>query len=123
MSNLAIGMLWKGKTREIVIMNFMILAILETVASVLLGIWLLFVSYDVWVMAVASIVGFITATCLMPSLELAIAFWSLACIFDDIGWICIYVRTVTEEERRVIGRQLSLHDILEHPDDEVIFFA
>lgn len=134
-SNLAIGMLWKGKTREIVIMNFMILAILETVASVLLGIWLLFVSYNVWVMAVASIVytncislfiskcvmtfksklfvekdredfdnghsnvmaiasiiGFITATCLMPSLELAIAFWSLACIFDDIGWICIYIR-------------------------------
>ena len=55
-SNLAIGMSWKGKTREIVIMNFMILAILETVASVLLGIWLLFVSYNVWVMAVASIV-------------------------------------------------------------------
>jgi len=134
-SNLLIGMLWKGKTREIVIRNFTILAILETIASVLLGIWLLFISYNVWVMAVASIVytncislfiskcvmtfkaklfvekdredfdnghsnvmaiasiiGFITATCLMPSLELAIAFWSLACIFDDIGWICIYVR-------------------------------
>lgn len=134
-SNLLIGMIWKGKTRSIVIRNFTILAILETIASILLGIWLLFISYSVWVMAIASIVytncislfiskcvmafksklfvekdredfdnghsnvmsiasiiGFVCATLFMPSLQVAIAFWSLACIFDDVGWIYIYMK-------------------------------
>jgi len=133
--NLLIGMIWKGKTREVVIRNFTMLAIAETIASILLGIWLLFISYNVWVMAIASIVytnfislfickcimtfkskmfiekdredfdnssssitsiasiiGFVCATLLMPSLPLAILFWSLACVFDDIGWIIIYMK-------------------------------
>lgn len=134
-STLLIGMFWKGKTRETAIRNFMVLASLETVASVLLGIWLLFISYNVWVMAIASIVyincisvfiskcimafksklfieklredfdnSSTTISCIasiiglscsaffMPSLPVAIAFWSLACVFDDIGWICVYTR-------------------------------
>jgi len=135
LSNLLIGMIWKGKTRDSVIRNFTIFAVLETVASILLGIWLLFISYNVWVMAIASviyvnfislfickcvmtfksklfiekdredfdnssstiisiasIVGFVCATMLMPSLPTAILFWSLACVFDDVGWIIIYLQ-------------------------------
>ena len=132
-STLLIGMLWKGKPRDIIIRNFTILAILETIASILLGIWLLFISYNVWVMAIASIVyincisifinkciiafksklfiekdredfdnssatissiasivGLACSAFFMPSLPVAIAIWSLACVFDDIGWICVY---------------------------------
>jgi len=134
-SNLLIGMLWKGKTREVVVRNFMLLAVLETAASVFLGIWLLCISYNVWVMAIASIVytncislfickcvmtfksklfiekdredfdnghsnvmaiasiiGFVCATLFMPSLQVAILFWSVACISDDIGWMSIYAK-------------------------------
>lgn len=143
LSTLLIGMIWKGKPREVVIRNFTIFATLETIASVVLGIWLLFVSYNVWVMAIASIVyincisifinkcvmmfksklfvekdredfdnssasissiaSIIGLTCsalFMPSLPVGIAFWSLACIFDDIGWICVYLKnkdTITKE--------------------------
>lgn len=132
-STLLIGMLWKGKTRETVVKNFMVLAVLETVASVALGIWLLFINYNVWVMAIASIVyvncisifiskcvmtfksklflektredfdnGCMSLNCIasllgltcslffVPSLPTAVAFWSLACVFDDIGWIIVY---------------------------------
>ena len=55
-STLLVGMIWKGKPRDVIIRNFTILAMLETIASALLGIWLLFISYNVWVMAIASIV-------------------------------------------------------------------
>lgn len=34
-----------------------------------------------------------------------------------------HVRAVTEEERRVIRRQPSLHDFFEHSDGKVTFFA
>lgn len=134
-STLLIGMLWKGKPRDVIIRNFTILAVLETIASILLGIWLLFISYNVWVMAIASIIyincvsifinkcvmtfksklfiekdredfdnssatissiasimGLMCSAFFMPSLPVAIAIWSLACVFDDIGWICIYCK-------------------------------
>ena len=132
-STLLIGMLWKGKTREVALRNFAVLATLETIASVVLGIWLLFIDYNVWVMAIASIVyincisvfinkcvmtfksklflekaredfdngytsvssiasivGLSCSALFMPSLEVGIAVWSLACIFDDIGWMISY---------------------------------
>ena len=134
-STLLIGMIWKGKPRDVVIRNFTIFATLETIASVVLGFWLLFIDYNVWVMAIASIVyincisifinkcvmmfksklflekdredfdnssasissiasiiGLSCSALFMPSLEVAIAFWSLACIFDDLGWMYIFFK-------------------------------
>lgn len=134
-STLLIGMLWKGKTRDVVIRNFMMLAILETIASIILGYWLLFVSYNVWVMAIGSIIyvnlisifinkcvmmfksklfiekeredfdnssstinsiaallGFGLALLFMPSLKVGILCWSIACVFDDVGWMYIYFK-------------------------------
>lgn len=138
-STLIIGMIWKGKTRDSIIRNFTIFATLETIASVFLGFWLLFIDYNVWVMAIASIVyincisifinkcvmmfksklfiekdredfdnssasinsiasiiGLSCSALFMPSLKVAIAFWSLACIFDDIGWMYIYFKNKRE---------------------------
>ena len=134
-STLLIGMIWKGKTRDVVIRNFTIIATIETIASIVLAFWLLVIGYNVWVLAIASliyinvislfvnkcimafksklflakeredfdnssstihsiaaIIGYIAATFFMPSLEMAILIWSSACVFDDIGWIYIYIK-------------------------------
>lgn len=57
-----VGMIWKGKIRTGVTKNFLIFAISESILGCLLGFFLAFVYYNVWIFAVASLVysAFIT---------------------------------------------------------------
>lgn len=138
-AGLLVGMAWKGSVRKGVTKNFLIFAISESVIGCLLGLYLAFVHYDVWVFAVTSlvyssfittfvgkcimtfkaklwiekereiydnnhsiiegivcIIGFSLALFFMPSLKLALVLWSLCCIFDDVGWIIVYVKNKQE---------------------------
>lgn len=38
------------------------------------------------------IIGFLFALLFMPSLELSLVLWAIACIVDDIGWIIVYIK-------------------------------
>ena len=38
------------------------------------------------------IIGFLFALLFMPSLELSLILWAIACIVDDIGWIIVYIK-------------------------------
>ena len=50
---LLIGMIWKGWVRRKAIQWFTILCIIESAAGFFVGMWLCFVEYDVWVLAIA----------------------------------------------------------------------
>lgn len=41
---------------------------------------------------IVCVVGYLTALIAMPSLKVALFLWGLACIFDDIGWIIVYIK-------------------------------
>lgn len=144
-ATLVVGMLWKGRTREAAVRHFAVFAAAESALSFALSMFLVFVHYDVWVFAVATllyssvitnfvckcimmfkarlwqeksreeydntdsvvrsiimIAGFAVATFFMPSLETAVLVWGCACVFDDIGWIVVYMKTrdiILEEEK------------------------
>ena len=53
--SLLIGMVWKGSFRKAVLRNFVWFAIIESAASFCLGMWLAFVSWNVWVYAIFSL--------------------------------------------------------------------
>lgn len=53
--SLLIGMVWKGNFRKAVLRNFVWFAIIESAASFCLGMWLAFVSWNVWVYAIFSL--------------------------------------------------------------------
>ena len=53
---LLIGIIWKGKTREISTKFFMILALVESIVGCLLAMYLCFIEYNVWVFAIVSLV-------------------------------------------------------------------
>lgn len=53
---LLIGMIWKGKLRVKVIKYFLIFAIAESLCGCLLGLYLTFIKFDVWVYAIASLI-------------------------------------------------------------------
>lgn len=55
-SSLIIGMLWQGKIREKAIKNFAILAIAESSLTFLLGMYLIFIHYNVWILAIGSLI-------------------------------------------------------------------
>lgn len=55
-SGLIIGMAWKGKIRKTAIKYFSVLAISESVLGFLLGMYLCFIHYNVWVFAIASLI-------------------------------------------------------------------
>ena len=38
------------------------------------------------------IIGFLLALFFMPSLELSLILWAIACIVDDIGWVIVYIK-------------------------------
>lgn len=54
-AGLIIGMIWKGKIREKAIKYFSILAITESTLGCLLGMYLCFIQYNVWVFAICSL--------------------------------------------------------------------
>ena len=69
-AGLIVGILWKGKVRYLATRNFMIFAITESVLGCALGLFLVFVYYNVWIFAIVSLIysAFITtfvAKCIM----------------------------------------------------------
>jgi len=54
-AGLLIGMIWKGKVRLIAIKWFLYLTIAESLCGCLLGFYLCFIQYNVWVFAVCSL--------------------------------------------------------------------
>lgn len=61
-AGLIVGMLWKGSIRKKVTKNFLIFAITESVLGCLLGLFLAFIYYNVWIFAIVSLIysAFIT---------------------------------------------------------------
>lgn len=134
MSGLAIGILWRGTIRRAAIRWFSAMAIAECVCGFCVGMYLAFVSYNVWVFAICSliytnlisifvgkcimafktvlwpeserevydnnlsvvtgivcIIGYLSALLATPGLKASLTIWALCCVFDDIGWIIVYV--------------------------------
>ena len=50
---LFIGMIWKGRVRRKAIQWFTVLCVIESAAGFCIGMWLCFVEYNVWVLAIA----------------------------------------------------------------------
>lgn len=61
-AGLVVGMAWKGSIRKGVTKNFLIFAVSESVLGCLLGFFLAFIYYNVWIFAIASLIysAFIT---------------------------------------------------------------
>lgn len=135
LTGLAISMLWKGKLREKALKWFVVLASIESLAGLCLGLWLAFVGWNVWVYSIFSLlyisivsitiskcimafksrlwneqarelydntdniirniglmIGGVLAIIMCPSLKLALTLFAFACVLDDIGWICTYIK-------------------------------
>ena len=54
-STLMIGMLWKGKLRLVALKNFALFAMAESILAFTLSMVLVFVYYNVWIFAVATL--------------------------------------------------------------------
>lgn len=54
-SGLLAGMIWRGKIRETGINYFLVLCIGESAAGFLLGMYLCFIKYNVWIFAISSL--------------------------------------------------------------------
>ena len=61
-AGLFVGMMWKGSIRKGVTKHFLIFALSESILGCLLGLFLVFIYYNVWIFAIASLVysAFIT---------------------------------------------------------------
>lgn len=133
LAGLLIGMMWKGKIRKAAIKYFIGFAVTESALGCLLAMYLCFINFNVWIMAITTliyssfisifvskcvmmfksklwnesgreiydnnssiissivcIVGYACALFFMPSLEVSLFLWGIACIIDDIGWIIVY---------------------------------
>lgn len=55
-SGLLIGMVWQGKIREKAIKYFFYLALIESLCGFILGLYLCFINFNVWVLAIASLI-------------------------------------------------------------------
>ena len=55
-SALAIGIMWQGKIREKIIKYFFGFCIAESIIGCLLGLYLCFVNYNVWIFAIVSLI-------------------------------------------------------------------
>ena len=53
--SLLIGMVWKGNFRKAVLKNFVLFAVVESVTAFCLAMWLAFVTWNVWVYAIFSL--------------------------------------------------------------------
>ena len=55
-SVLLIGMIWQGKVRQKAIKYFFYLALIESLCGFILGLYLCFINFNVWVLAIASLI-------------------------------------------------------------------
>jgi hypothetical protein len=55
-AGLLVGIIWKGPVRKKVIHNFLIFAVTESTLGCILGMFLAFIHYNVWVFAIASLI-------------------------------------------------------------------
>lgn len=55
-SGLLIGMIWQGKVRQKAIKYFFYLALIESLCGFILGLYLCFMNFNVWVLAIASLI-------------------------------------------------------------------
>ena len=55
-AGLLIGVIWQGKIREKAIKYFFYLALTESICGCLLGLYLCFISFNVWIFAIASLI-------------------------------------------------------------------
>jgi len=55
-SGLLIGMIWQGKVRQKAIKYFFYLALIESLCGFILGLYLCFINFNVWVLAIASLI-------------------------------------------------------------------
>ena len=55
-SGLVIGIIWKGKLRERAMRYFYYLALTESICGCMLGFYLCFISFNVWLFAIASLI-------------------------------------------------------------------
>lgn len=55
-AGLLIGMIWKGKIRKKAINHFFLLALTESICGCLLGLYLCFISFNIWLFAIASLI-------------------------------------------------------------------
>jgi hypothetical protein len=55
LSSLIIGMIWRNKFRQKIIKHFLLFLFFETILGVSLILWLLFINYNVWVLAIMSL--------------------------------------------------------------------
>ena len=133
LAGLLIGMMWKGKIRTTAIKYFITFAITESALGFILAMYLCFVNFNVWIMAITTLIyssfisifvskcvmmfksklwnesgreiydnnvsivgsifciaGYTCALFFMPSLEVSLFLWGVACVIDDIGWIIVY---------------------------------
>ena len=51
-----VGIIWKGNFRKGAIQRFVIFCIIESLAGFILGMYLVFISYSIWVYAIASLI-------------------------------------------------------------------
>ena len=49
---------------------------------------------------ICSIIGFLFALLLLPSLKLSLFLWGTCCIIDDLGWIIVYIKN--KEKLKII---------------------
>lgn len=56
LASLLIGVVWRGKMREIAVRYFLILAIIESTCGFLLGMYLCFIDFNVWAYAIGSLI-------------------------------------------------------------------
>lgn len=132
---LFLGIIWKGKFRHNIIQYFIVFCIGECLTGFLMAMYLCFIHYNVWVLAITTliygnficslvgkcvmafkvelwpnkereiydnnlsivggitcVVGFALALLAMPSLKTALFIWGVCCIFDDLGWIIVYLK-------------------------------
>jgi len=55
-STLLVGMVWQGKLRKKAMNGFIVLVAAESIGAFLLGMYLTFISWNVWVFAIASLI-------------------------------------------------------------------
>jgi hypothetical protein len=55
-SGLLIGMIWQGKVRQKAIKYFFYLALIESLCGFILGLYLCFINFNVWIFAIASLI-------------------------------------------------------------------
>ena len=56
LTGLLVGMTWRGKLRHLAVKYFAMLAITECTCGLCVGLYLAFIKYDVWILAISSLI-------------------------------------------------------------------